>query len=77
MQDWLGSKFHIQPAQMNESDISRILQERGASPIRIQALLSVWQLCEQAIYGGHAPAEEIESTWLLTKQVVEALEREV
>ncbi|MCC7467392.1 MAG: protein BatD [Saprospiraceae bacterium] len=77
LQDWLGSKFRIQPAQMNESDISRILQERGASPIRIQALLSVWQLCEQAIYGGHAPAEEMESTWLLTKQVVEALEREV
>ena len=77
LQDWLAGTLNLQPAQMNEADISRILRERGAADIRIQAFISVWQLCEQAIYGGHAPAEEMESTWLLTKQVVEALEREV
>jgi hypothetical protein len=77
LQDWLSGKLNLQPAQMNETDVSKALQLRGASPIRIQALMSVWQLCEQAIYGGHASAEEMESTWQLTSQVVEALEREI
>ncbi len=77
LQDWLSGKLNLQPAQMNETDVSKALQLRGATPIRIQALMGVWQLCEQAIYGGHAPAEEMESTWQLTRQVVEALEKEI
>ncbi|MBN8679953.1 MAG: protein BatD [Chitinophagales bacterium] len=77
LQDWLAAKLKLQPAQMNEADVSRVLQQRGATPIRVQALMSVWQLCEQAIYGGHAPAEEMESTLMLTRQVVDALEKEI
>ncbi|HLP96619.1 MAG TPA: hypothetical protein VK168_21400, partial [Saprospiraceae bacterium] len=77
LQGWLAAKLNLQPAQMNESDISRVLQQRGATPIRVQALMSVWQLCEQAIYGGQAPAEEMESTLMLTRQVVDALEKEI
>jgi hypothetical protein len=77
LQTWLSARFGLQPAQMNEADLSALLRQRGASPIRIQALLSVWHTCEQAIYGGQASVEQMESTWQMAGQVLEALEREV
>jgi BatD DUF11 like domain len=74
---WLSATFGIQPAQMNEADVRTILHQRGASPIRVQALLSVWHTCEQAIYGGQAQLEQMESTWQMAGQVLEALDREI
>jgi hypothetical protein len=62
---------------MNDMDISALLRQRGATPIRIQALLSVWHTCEQSIYGSQAQAEQMESTWQMAQQVLEALEREM
>ncbi len=76
LQAWLSARFGLQPAQMNDADVSALLLRRGATPIRIQALLSVWHTCEQSIYGGQAQAEQMESTWQMTGQVIEALERE-
>jgi len=77
LQTWLSARFGIQPAQMNEAELSTLLRQRGASPISIQALLSVWHTCEQAIYGGQAQLEQMESTWQMAGQVMEALDREV
>jgi hypothetical protein len=77
LQAWLSARLGLQPAQMNETDLSAVLLQRGASPIRIQALLSVWHTCEQAIYGGQAQPEQMESVWQMTGQVLEALEGEV
>ncbi len=77
LQAWLSAKFGLQPAQMNEADLSALLRQRGATPIRIQTLLSVWHTCEQAIYGGQAQVEQMESTWQMSGQVMEALEREI
>ncbi len=77
LQAWLSARFGLQPSQMNDADVSALLLQRGAAPIRIQALLSVWHTCEQAIYGGQAQAEQVESTWQMAGQVMEALEREV
>ncbi|MBC7777419.1 MAG: protein BatD [Phycisphaerae bacterium] len=77
LQAWLSARFGLQPSQMNDADVSALLLQRGAAPIRIQALLSVWHTCEQAIYGGQAQAEQMESTWQMAGQVMEALEREV
>ena len=77
LQVWLSAKFGLQPAQMNDADVGALLLQRGAAPIRIQALLSVWHTCEQAIYGGQGQAEQMESTWQMAGQVMEALEREM
>ncbi|MFN0176660.1 MAG: BatD family protein [Saprospiraceae bacterium] len=77
LQVWLSARFGLQPAQMNDADVSAILLQRGASPIRTQALLSVWHTCEQAIYGGQEQADQMESTWQMAGQVMEALEREI
>ncbi len=77
LQAWLSARFGLQPAQMNDADVSAILLQRGAAPIRTQALLSVWHTCEQAIYGGQQQAEQMESTWQMAGQVMEALEREI
>ena len=76
LQTWLMVQFGLQTAQMNGADISKLLLQRGATPIRTQAFLSVWHSCEQAIYGGQASEEQMESTWQMAQQVVEALERE-
>jgi len=77
LQAWLSARFGLQPSQLNDADVSALLLQRGAAPIRIQALLSVWHTCEQAIYGGQAQAEQVESTWQMAGQVMEALEREL
>lgn len=77
LQAWLSARFGLQPAQMNEADLRAVLLQRGATPIRTQALLSVWHSCEQAIYGAQAQADQMMPVWQLAVQVVEALEREV
>lgn len=77
IQGWLAAKFGIQTAQMNDAEVSTVLLRRGASPIRTQALLAVWHTCEQAIYGGQAQADQMESTWQMARQVVEGVEAEV
>lgn len=77
LQAWLAVRLGLQPAQMNESEVSAHLLYRGATPIRTQALLSVWHTCEQSIYGGQTQAEQMEPTWHMAEQVVEALEREI
>lgn len=77
LQAWLSTRLGLQPAQLNEADLRAALLQRGATPIRTQALLSVWHSCEQAIYGAQAQAEQMEPTWQLAMQVIEALEREL
>jgi len=77
LQAWLSARFGLLPAQMNEADLRGVLLQRGATPIRIQALLSVWHSCEKAIYGAQAQADQMVPAWQLAVQVVEALEREI
>ncbi|MFN0216340.1 MAG: BatD family protein [Saprospiraceae bacterium] len=76
LQAWLTTRFGMQPAQMNDADVSALLLQRGATPIRVQAFVSVWQTCEQAIYGAQAQTEQMEDVYQLARQVIEALERE-
>jgi hypothetical protein len=77
LQAWLSARLGLQTAEMNDADVGKALLQRGASPIRVQALLSVWHTCEQAIYGGQAQESQMESTWRMAEQVLEALEREM
>lgn len=77
LRGWLSARLGLEPAQLNDSDVSRHLLGRGATPIRTQALLSIWHTCEQAIYGGQASSEQMESTYRMAEQVLDALEREV
>ncbi|MDX1911654.1 MAG: hypothetical protein SFV22_09235, partial [Saprospiraceae bacterium] len=77
LRGWLSARLGLEPAQLNDSDVSRHLLVRGATPIRTQALLSIWHTCEQAIYGGQAPLEQMETTYHMAEQVLDALEREV
>jgi hypothetical protein len=77
LRGWLSARLGLEPAQLNDADISRKLLQHGATPIRTQALLSVWHTCEQAIYGGQAQSEHMETTYRLAEQVLDALEREV
>lgn len=76
IQDWLSIRYQISTTRMNEQDVADVLRQRGASPIRIQALRAIWHTCEQAIYGGQAQAEQVESTWQMANQIMEALDRE-
>lgn len=76
IQNWLSIRYSIPTVQMNERDVAQVLRQRGASPIRVQALFTIWHTCEQAIYGGQIQAEQVESTWQIAQQVIEALERE-
>ncbi|MDO8368403.1 MAG: BatD family protein, partial [Saprospiraceae bacterium] len=48
LQAWLTAKFGLQPAQMNDVDVSALLLQRGATPVRTQAFLSVWHTCEHS-----------------------------
>lgn len=77
MQALISVRLGLQPSQMNDLDVSALLLKRGVTPIRTQALLSIWHTCEQAIYGAQAQAEHMEPTWQLATQVMEALEREL
>jgi len=77
LQVWLSARFGLRPSQMNDADVSTVLHQRGATPISVQTFLSVWHTCEQAIYGGQAQAEQMESTWQMARQVMEALEKEI
>jgi hypothetical protein len=76
IQEWLSARYGLQTAQMNDLEVSALLQQRGATPIRTQTLLSIWRTCEQAIYGGQAQPDQMESSWQLAGQVMEALEKE-
>jgi len=75
LQAWLSARLELRPAQLNDADISKILLSRGATPLQVQSLLSVWYSCEQALYGAQTQADQMEPTWLLAEQAVEALER--
>lgn len=78
LQTWLADRLGLSTAQMNTDKIRATLIQRGATPIRAQAFLSVWHVCEQAVYGGgFAPAEQVEPTWQMAMQVIDALEKEM
>jgi hypothetical protein len=77
LQAWLTARLGLGMAQMNDREISSALAQRGATPIRVQAFLSVWHTCEQSVYGGFAPAEQMEPTWQMAMQVIDALEKEL
>ena len=77
LQGWLSIHLSLSPAQMNQADVSAQLRKRGATAIRAQALLSVWHICEQAVFGGQMQAEQMESTWHTAQQVLSELEKEM
>ena len=77
LQAWLSARYGLKAVQMNDIDVRTTLLQRGATPIRVQALLSVLHTCEQSVYGGQVHADQMEHTWQTAMQVVEALEREV
>jgi hypothetical protein len=77
LQAYLAARLALSPAQMNQSTVRAQLAARKVPAIRIQALLSVWQTCEQAIFAGQAQAEQMESTWRTAETLVQELEREL
>ena len=62
---------------MNQENVRIRLAEYGVSAIRIQAILSVWQTCEQSVYAGQTQGAQMESTWKATESVLKELENDL
>lgn len=50
LQTFISDKLKIPTAQVNHAFVQNKLIERGATPIRAQAFVSLWLACEQAVY---------------------------
>lgn len=77
IQTYLGEKIHLTPAQMNQEYVRRRLTEYQVPAIRIQALLAIWQTCEQSVYAGQNQAAQMESTWKATESVLKDLDNDL
>lgn len=77
LQVYLSARLDIAPAQLNHAFVQSKLAERKVTPIRAQALISIWQACEQAVYSGFVDASKMESDWKAADAVVHELEKEL
>lgn len=77
LQAYLSEKIHLPPAEMNQENVRIRLAEYGVPAIRIQAILSVWQTCEQSVYAGQTQGAQMESTWKATESVLKELENDL
>ncbi len=77
IQTYLAEKVHLSPAQMNQEEVRLRLTEYQVPAIRIQALLAIWQTCEQSVYAGQNQAAQMESTWKAAESVLRELENDL
>jgi BatD DUF11 like domain len=77
LQSYMAARLDLQPAQLNHAMLRARLAERGVTPIRVQAFLSILQTCEQAVFSGHSDASKMESDWQAAETVVQALDKEM
>ncbi len=77
LQAYLAEKIHLAPSEMNQEQVRLRLSQYQIPAIRIQALLAVWQTCEQAVYAGQTQSAQMESTWSAMESVLKELERDL
>lgn len=77
LQAYLSEKIHLAPSEMNQEQVRLRLSQYQIPAIRIQALLAVWQTCEQAVYAGQTQSAQMESTWKAMESILKELERDL
>lgn len=77
IQTYLVESIHLSPAQMNQEYVRLRLAEYQVPTIRIQALLAIWQTCEQSVYAGQNQTAQMESTWKAAESVLKELDNDL
>lgn len=74
LQTYLSERIHLPPAQMNRENVRLRLAEYHVPPARIQAVLDIWDTCEQSVYAGQDQTAQMENTWRATENVLRELD---
>lgn len=74
LQNYLMEKIHLSPAHMNRENVRSRLLEYQVPPARIQAILDIWDTCEQSVFAGQDQTTQMENTWRATEQVLREFE---
>lgn len=77
LQRYIASRLQLSTAQMNHPAIQAKLLEKGVTPIRVQAYLSIWDACELAVFAGQPDASKMESDWRTAEKVIHEIEKEL
>jgi hypothetical protein len=75
LQTYLAQALHLPLANLNPALVQAQLAARNVSPARIQAILSVWQTCEQALFAGQPMLSEMSDTWRKAEESIKDLEK--
>ena len=77
LQRYIAARLQLSTAQMNHPAIQTKLLEKGVTPIRVQAYLSIWDACELAVFAGQPDASKMESDWRTAEKVIQEIEKEL
>jgi hypothetical protein len=77
LQHYLSERLQLPIGQLSPTLLRQRLTEKQAPAIRVQALLSLWQTCEQAIFAGQSQAAHMENHWHSARQLLRDLERDL
>lgn len=62
LQGWFTEQLGLSPAHLDQQSVKQELLRRKMPEAQAIALLSAWQTCEEAIFAGQAPAEQMAET---------------
>lgn len=77
LQTFISDKLKIPTAQVNHAFVQSRLMERGVTPIRAQAFVSLWLTCEQAVYAGQFDDSRMEADLRSAESLLQEMEREI
>jgi hypothetical protein len=75
LEAYLTAAIGFTPAQMTPTLIGTGLAQRNVPPSRIQAILKIWQTCEEAIFAAQLHADKMQDTWRLAEESIKDLEK--
>ncbi|MBL7828572.1 MAG: protein BatD [Saprospiraceae bacterium] len=77
IQIYLATKLNLSTAELNHEVVTQKLVAKGVTPIRTQALLSVWQKCEMAVYAGQIGQFDSTADWNAAHTILREIEKEL
>ena len=75
LQAYLASGLSLNPAQMTQENVRRMLSARNVPAATIQDLLSVWHTCEQALFAGQTQAAQMAGTLRTAESAIRVLDK--
>lgn len=77
LQRYMAARLQLSTAQMNHAYIQSRLLEKGVTPIRVQAYLSIWDVCEMAVFAGKPEASKMAADLRTAENVMLEIEKEL